>query len=84
MLKKEIIRCRCHKEPVRTVKGKLPGEYKYYCMVTGIQLFNNFIHEQVETGLRDPDDTRDGSKVESPEELDKAVEDFKKKQAGGD
>ena len=82
MLKKEIIRCRCHGQPVRTKKGKFPGEKKYYCDVTGTQLFNNFIYEKVETGLRDPDDTWDGSEVESPGDLDKAVEDFKKKASG--
>jgi len=83
MLKKEIIRCRCHKQPVRTVKGKLPGEYKYYCDVTGTQLFNNFIYEKVKTNnIRDPDDTWDGSEVECPEDLEEAIEDYKKRQSG--
>ena len=82
MLKKEIIRCRCHGQPVRIKKGKFPGEYKYYCTVNGTQLFNNFIYEKVKTGLRDPDDTWDGSEVESQGEIDKAIEDFKKKASG--
>jgi len=71
---------------VRTkiVKGKPFNKKKYYCDITGIELFNNFIYEKVKIKLRDPDDTRDGSKVENPEEIDKAVEDFKKKQAKDD
>jgi len=82
MLKKEIIRCRCHKQPVRTKKGKLPGEKKYYCDVTGTQLFNNFIYEKVKINLRNPDDTWDGDVVECPEDLEEAIEDFKKKASG--
>lgn len=83
MLKKEIIRCRCHGQPVRTKKGKFPGEKKYYCDVTGTQLFNNFIYEKVKTNnIRDPDDTWDGSEVECPEDLEEALVDYKKKAAG--
>jgi len=81
---KDIILCRCHKQPVRTktVKGKSFGTKKYYCTVTGRQLFNNFIHEKVKINLRNPDDTWDGDVVECPEDLEKAIEDFKKKASG--
>ena len=81
---KDIILCRCHKQPVRTkvIKGKLYGTKKYYCTVTGQQLFNNFIHEKVKINLRDPDDTWDGDVVECPEDLEKAFEDYKKKASG--
>jgi len=83
MIKREVIKCRCHKQPVRTkiVKGKPFNKKKYYCDVTGIELFNNFIYEKVKIKLRDPDETWDGDVVECPEDLEEAFEDFKKKQA---
>jgi len=80
MIKTDIILCQCHREPVNS-KGK-SGKKKYYCSVTGIQLFNNFIHSKVKVNL--DDDTLDGSEVQSQEEIDKAYEDYdyKKKAAG--
>ena len=59
---------------------------KYYCRITGKQLFNDFIHEKSKVNLRDPDDTLDGSEVKCPEDLEKAYEDYdyKKKQGGDD
>ena len=79
---KDIILCKCHKQPVctKTVKGKAFGEKKYYCSVLGTQLFNNFIHTKAKIDLND--DTWDGSEVECPEDLEKAFEDYKKKASG--
>ena len=82
---KEIILCKCHRQPVNTriVKGKPFGVKKYYCPVTGVQLFNNFIHEKVKINLRDPkDDTWDGNEVECPEDLEEALVDYKRKASG--
>ena len=88
MIKREVIKCRCHKELVRTVKikGKPFNKKKYYCRVTGTQLLtNNFIYETMTVNLRDPDDTRDGSEVQSQEEIDQAYEDYDyKKKASGE
>ncbi len=85
MITKEIILCKCHRQPVRTKtgKGKPFEQKKYFCTVKDVQLLsNNFIYEKVKVNLRDPDDTRDGSEVQCPEDLEKAYEDYKKKAAG--
>jgi len=82
---KDIILCRCHRQPVRTkiVKSKYFGnEKKYYCSVKGNQLFNNFIHAKAEVKLRDPDETWDGSESKCPEDLEEALVDYKKKASG--
>ena len=65
---KDIILCKCHKQPVKSevVKGKAFGR-KYFCEVTGIQLFNNFIYAKMKVDIND--DTR-------------PIEDFKKRQGG--
>ena len=88
MITREVIKCKCHKELVRTekIKGKPFEKKKYYCMVTGRQLYNDFIHEKMKVNLRDPkeDDTWDGSEVECPEDLEEAYEDYKKRQAKDD
>jgi len=84
MIKRDIILCQCHRQPVNTkvVKGKPFEQKKCFCIVTGRQLFNNFIHEKVKINLRNPDDTWDGSEVESPEDLEEALVDYKKKASG--
>jgi len=71
---------------VRTkiIKGKPFNKKKYYCDVTGIELFNNFIHEKVKINLPDPDDTWDWSEIECPEDLEKALMDYKKRQGKDD
>ena len=82
MIKTDIILCQCHRQPVNTkvVKGKPFEQKKCFCSVTGTQLFNNFIHTKVKVNL--DDDTRDGSEVQSQEEIDQAYEDYKKKASG--
>ena len=82
MIKTDIILCQCHRQPVNTkvVKGKPFEQKKCFCSVTGRQLFNNFIHTKVKVNL--DDDTRDGSEVQSQEEIDQAYEDYKKKASG--
>ena len=85
MIVKEKIRCKCHKEFVRmeNVGSKAFPQKKYYCSITGRQLYNNFIHEKVKINLRDPkDDTWDGSEVECPEELEETLMDYKKRASG--
>ena len=89
MITKEIILCKCHRQPVRTktVKGKPFEQKKYFCTVKDVQLLsNNFIYEKVKVNLRDPDDTRNGSEVQSQEEIDREVDDYdyKKKQGKDD
>jgi len=86
MITREVIKCRCHGELVRTeiVKGKPFNKKKYFCIVTGRELFNNFIYETIKINLPDPDDTRDGSEVECLEDLERALVDYKKRQAGDD
>jgi len=86
MIKTDIILCQCHRQPVNTkvVKGKPFEQKKCFCSVTGLQLFNNFIHSKVKVNL--DDDTRDGSEIQCPEDLEKAYEDYdyKKKQGKDD
>ena len=68
----------------KSVKGKSFAQKKYYCVVTGIQLYNDFIHATAKINLPDPDDTRDGSEVECPEDLEEMLDkyDGKKKASG--
>ena len=81
---KDIILCKCHRQPVRTeiIKGKPFNKKKYYCTVKGHQLYNDFIHAKVKINLPDPDDTRNGDAVECPEDLERELEDYKKKASG--
>lgn len=81
---KDIILCKCHRQPVvsKAIKGKPFNQKKYYYTVTGRQLYNNFIHAKVKINLPDPDDTRNGDAVECPEDLEEAFEDYKKRQGG--
>ena len=83
-MNKDIILCKCHRQPVmsKAVKGKAFKEKKYFCVVTGTQLYNDFIHAKVKINLPDPDDTRDGDAVECPEDLERELEDYKKRQSG--
>ena len=80
---KDIILCKCQRQPVKSevVKGKAFGR-KYFCEVTGIQLRKNIIHAKAKVDLPDPDDTRDGSEVECPDDLERELEDYKKRQGG--
>jgi len=82
VIKTDIILCQCHRQPVKTtvVKGKPFEQKKCFCSVTGIQLFNNFIHSKVKVNL--DDDTRNGSEIECPEDLERELEDYKKKASG--
>lgn len=86
MITREVIKCKCHKELVRTekIKGRPFNKKKYFCMVTNRQLKSeDFIYEKMKVNLRDPkDDTWDGNEVECPEDLEKAYDDYKKRAAG--
>ena len=84
-MNKEIILCGCHRQPVRTkaAKGRRFGfgdEKKYFCTVTGTQLFNGFIYAKMKVKIN-PDDTWSGDEM-SPADTDNAIDDFKKKQGG--
>lgn len=83
MIVRKRIKCKCHKVLVRTENTgtKAFPQKKYYCTITGDQLYNDFIHEKSKVDLRDPDDTWPGNDM-SPADTDEAIEDFKKRQGG--
>jgi hypothetical protein len=64
-----ITLCKCHDEPVKIVPNQGTSGNKYYCPVTGDQIFS-FIHKEVNMANkpRDPDETWPGDMEELPDE----------------
>jgi hypothetical protein len=68
-----ITLCKCHEKPVDIVPNQGTSGNKYYCSVTGDQIFS-FIHKEVDMNKksRDPDETWPGDMAEFPDEEEKA------------
>jgi hypothetical protein len=72
---KYITLCKCHEKPVEIVPNQGTPGNKYYCSVTGDQIFS-LIHKEVDMNKkpRDPDETWPGDAAKFPDEKENTEE----------